>query len=243
MRAHANPVATRAGRRRLQPGRNLDPLLYAFVVGRHEVAVGAHAELADAGWVRACQDSNDLALGPAVGAGASDAYQNAVAVHGVVGGAGGNEDVAAQALTREIGNQEAVAIAVHLEAAGSEFAGLAGGDVLPAAQFDQVAARGEARQRALKFLARRAARPQLANQLLEVRARVGQPGDVLEDRLGVHSSTKAQWEPNGAAANRFGNCQGRLRSISTTTKSSVFGACFARKVRAGAWAGGGMATG
>ena len=135
------------------------------------------------------EDSHDLALGAAVGIQARDAHQHAVAVHGLVRRAGGQEDVAANAFHGAIGDQESVAVAVHLEAARGELAGVAGGDVLPAGQLDQVPARRQPRQGGLEFLARAAASAQLADQLFEARARVRQPRDMLQDRLGVHVST------------------------------------------------------
>ncbi len=80
-----------------QPVGDLDPLLDAVVVGDDEVAVAAGAELADHGGVGALEDADDFAVGAAVAAGVRDADHDAVAVHGRVGDAGRDEEIAAEA--------------------------------------------------------------------------------------------------------------------------------------------------
>ena len=59
------------------------------------------------------QDLDDLAVGAAVGFDARDADDHAVAVHGLLGGVGRDEDVAGDALDGALGDEEAVAVAVH----------------------------------------------------------------------------------------------------------------------------------
>ena len=82
----------------------------------------------DHGRMGALQDLDDLAIGAAAGFDARDAHDHAVAVHGLLGGIGRDEDVARQCPSiGPLGDQEAVAIAVHVEAAHGEFAA-AGGD-------------------------------------------------------------------------------------------------------------------
>ncbi len=63
--------------------RNQHFVLQARVVGEHVIAVGAVAEKSNDGRVFALDDLYHAALGATVGAAASDACQDAVAVHGV----------------------------------------------------------------------------------------------------------------------------------------------------------------
>ena len=59
-----------------------------------------------------------------------------------VGDAGRDEEVAVEAGRGDVGDDEAVAVAVHVEAADGVLLGLAGEDVLAAAEFDDFAAGG-----------------------------------------------------------------------------------------------------
>ena len=67
-RRHAHAVGEVRRARNLHALRNLDPLLNALVGRNHEVAALADAELADHGHVRAAQNADDFAFGPAVAA-------------------------------------------------------------------------------------------------------------------------------------------------------------------------------
>ena len=137
----------------------------------------------------ALQHLDDLAIGAAAGLDAGDAHDHAVAVHGLLGGFGGDEDVAGDARNRTFGDQEPVTIAMQIEASDGEFAAAGGDHVLAALQLDQVAARREARQRGFQLVAALAFSAQLAHQLLEVGPRVRQLGDVgYNCRVGHHSS-------------------------------------------------------
>ena len=65
----------------------------------------------------------------------------------------GNVDVAAQAGDGHVGNHEAVAVAMHVQAADGEFAADAGGGVVPGAHFDDVAALDQAGELFFELLA------------------------------------------------------------------------------------------
>ena len=80
----------------------------------HEHAAAADAELAHHGRMRALEDLDDFAIGAATGFDAGDAHHHAVAVHGLLRGIRGDVDIARNAFDRALGNQEAVAIAVHV---------------------------------------------------------------------------------------------------------------------------------
>ena len=104
------------------------------------------------------------------------------------GGIGRDEDVAGDPLDRPVGNQKAVAVAVHVEAADGEFAAARGDHIMARAQLQQVAARGQPGQRGFQLLAVGAFRSQFADQLLEVAARVRQARQVVEYGPVRHSS-------------------------------------------------------
>ena len=145
------------------------------------------SEFADDGRVRAPQNPHDFAFGAAVGIGAAHTDHDAVAVHRLPRLLGRDEDVAAHAFERVVGRDEAVAIAVHVQAAGGELAAAAGDGVLPGAQLDQIAARGQPRQRQFQVGASRSAYAQFAHELFEIGARMRQAGDVFENFGVVHS--------------------------------------------------------
>ena len=123
--------------------------------------------------MRPLQHFDDFAIGAAAGFDAGDAHQNAVAVHGFTDALRRQKHVALNAFERLVGNQEAVAVAMHVEAANGEFARTGGDHVVPAAQFDQFAAVGETRQRSFQTLAAVALCAKFTHQLLEVGAGVG----------------------------------------------------------------------
>ncbi len=93
---------------------------------------------------------------------------------------GRNEDVAVHPWNRTFGDQEAVTVAVHVEAADGEFAAAVGDDITAVAQFDEVAAGGQAGQRGFQRDAVFSFAAKLADQLLEVRPGVRQAGDMIE---------------------------------------------------------------
>ena len=159
---------------------NLDPVLNALVVRHDGRAAPRDAELADDGGMRALEDAQDFAVGAAVGLDARDAHHDAVAVHGLAGGIGGDEDIAGNAFNGAVRDEEAVAVAVHAQPAGRVLAAAPGGDVMAAAQLDDVAARGQARQGGLERSAVPTARAEFADQLFEIRLGVRQAGDVFQ---------------------------------------------------------------
>ena len=202
LRAHA--VRRRGTRRALEAVGNEDPLLDALVVRDHEIGFGLHAEFAHHGGVGSPQDAHDFGLGAAVAADPAETHQDAIAVHGFGCCLGRDEDVAAQGLDGVVRNHEAVAVAVHLEAAGGEFAAAAGDHVLAGIELDQIAARGQARQRLFEFGAcDETARAELPHQLLVARPRVRQARDVVEDfgvaqpGRGAHAPTTPQTARSG----------------------------------------------
>ena len=67
-------------------------------------------------------------------------------MHRAARGGNRNVDVAFDAFHGAVGNQEAKAVAMHVETAGGILARFGGDGVLAGAQLDQVAAIGEARE-------------------------------------------------------------------------------------------------
>ena len=104
-RGHADAVhGGGAGGRKFHAVRDIDPLVYAGIGGHHVAAAAADFEFADHGGVGALQHLDDLAIGAAAGLDAGDAHDHAVAVHGLFGGFGGDEDVAGDARNRTFGD-------------------------------------------------------------------------------------------------------------------------------------------
>ncbi len=94
-RGHADAVVRGSGGgRKLHAVGNIDPLLDAAVGGHHVAAAAADFEFADHGGVGALQHLDDFAIGAAAGLDAGDADDHAVAVHGLFGGLGRDENVA-----------------------------------------------------------------------------------------------------------------------------------------------------
>ena len=90
----------------------------------------------------------------------------------LLGGVGRDVDVAGDAFDGTVGDQEAVAVAVHVEAADGELAAAGGDGVLAGAQLDEVAARDQARERGFQFLRVVALGAEFADQLFEIGAGV-----------------------------------------------------------------------
>src|SRR5713101_3618059 len=97
---------------------DLDPLLNALVVRGDEVPRAPDMEFADHGGMGPRQHLENFSIGAAIGLDAGDPHQGAVAVHGAARGTGGDVDIALDAFDGTIRNQEAVAVAMHVEAAG-----------------------------------------------------------------------------------------------------------------------------
>ena len=138
------------------------------------------------GW-RAFQHLDDFAIGAAVRFDARDLDHDAVAMHGVARGRGGNEDVALHALNRTIGDEKAVTVAMHVEAADGEIARFRGRYEMAGAQLDQIAAVLQTLQRQFEVGAGRAFRAELPHELLEIGTGMGQPRNVVEDGGVGHS--------------------------------------------------------
>ena len=68
-------------------------------------------------------------------------------MHGLARGIGGNVDVSLDALDRPLGDQEAVAVAMHVDAADGVFAGARGRHVVAGPGLHQIAARQQSGER------------------------------------------------------------------------------------------------
>ena len=89
---------------------------------RHKVSALANAKLAHHGLVRAPQHLDDLAIRAPIPFDARDANHHAVAMHGRLRRFARDVNVALQAFDRMIGNQEPIAVAMHVQAADGVFA-------------------------------------------------------------------------------------------------------------------------
>ncbi len=111
-----------------------DPLLDAGLE-RNDVAFApANPELAGDSGMRAAENAHHLAFSAAVGVDAGDAGKHGVAVHGVAGGVRRDENVSGDAGHLLGWSDEAVALAVHGEAAGGELLRAARKHILASAQ-------------------------------------------------------------------------------------------------------------
>src|SRR5690242_3611914 len=145
-------VDRRGRRRNGQVFGNLDPVLQALVVRDHEQTAAVNVKLANHGGMRALQNLDDLAVGTPAALDPRDAHYRTVAMHGVARRIGRNVDIARDAFEQPVGDQKAVAVAMHGEAADGEFAAAARGDEMAAAGFDEIAASHQARQHGLEIL-------------------------------------------------------------------------------------------
>ena len=91
-----------AGGREFHAVGNIDPLLDAAVGGHHVAAAAADFEFADHGGVGALQHLDDVAIGAPAGLDAGDADDHAVAVHGLFGVFGRDENVAGDARESDV---------------------------------------------------------------------------------------------------------------------------------------------
>lgn len=160
----------------------------AVVLRHDELSAPVQAKFAHNGGVGALQNLDDLAIGASAGFDARDSHQDAVAVHGLLRRFGWNENVALDAFNGAVGNEEAIAVAMHVEPSGGEFAAAGGNDELSRAQFDELAAFGEAFERGFQVLARGALGACLTHELFEVRAGVGKTRDVVDQRPVGHTT-------------------------------------------------------
>src|SRR5947209_5462547 len=151
-------------------------------------AAPADVELADHGGVRALEDLDDLAIGASARLDARDADDDAVAMHRLLRGVRRDEDVALDGRYGALGDEEAVPVPMQVEPADRKLAAARGDHVLAAAEFDQVAARGQAGEGRVEIVASLAFSSEFANELLEVRPGVGQFGDVVQKGPVCHSS-------------------------------------------------------
>ena len=138
-------------------------------------------EFAHHGLVRAAKDLDDLSVGPAVALDASDADYDAVAVHGLSRRIARYIDVALQPVDGMIGDEEPIAVAMHVEPAHGVFAAEAGDDEMPGFYLHKLTALSQAVESRLQLLAVGPARAKLTNQLLKRGARMRQARNVIQD--------------------------------------------------------------
>ena len=110
--------------------------------GLNEIALPSDVELSDDGHVRAFENANDLAvsLGHLAGADMRTTTRSPFMARS---GFLRDVNVSANAFHRLIGDEESVAITVHVQAADGEFAAFANQDVLVASEFHQFTAKGQ----------------------------------------------------------------------------------------------------
>src|SRR5580698_10032971 len=164
---YAYAIATQHGGGLFHPFRNLDPLPDALVMRRHKVTALAYAKLADHGLVSAPQHLDDLAIRTAIPLDTRNANHHSVTMHGGLRRFTRDIDVTAQALDGMVGNQEAVTVAVHVQAADCIFAAQSRDYKMAGPNFNELSPLDQPIQRTLQFIARCKFRAQFANQLLE----------------------------------------------------------------------------
>ena len=121
---------------------------------RYKISTLANAKFADYGLVRAPQHLDDLAVGASIPFDARDANHHAIAMHGGLRRFTRDVNVAFQAFDGMIGNQESVAVAMHVQAAHSVFAAEPGDYKMTGTNFHQLPALDQAIQRVLQLVAR-----------------------------------------------------------------------------------------
>ena len=179
-RFHPDAVGDSPRRRNLQPLGDLDPLLDAPIVGDHELPAAANPEFTHHGGVRALEHLDDFAVRAPARLDPPDAHHHPVAVHGLLRRFRRDEDVPRHPRRRLVGNQKAVAIAVHIQSPDGEFPAAGGYREVPRAQLDHLAARRQAPERRLQGRAFDALGPQFPRQLFEIGARVRQFAHVFQ---------------------------------------------------------------
>jgi len=173
-----------------------DDFLPDLFVHRHDVVPSrAVVKRTDDGGVRAIDGADDSAFGATVRTNGRDFDKHAVTVHGGTDERRRDENVTSELLLEpfverfRIGQNEAIAIAVHAEAADDHV--LAGRDsrqrVAVGVRLDELPSRNEV----LKFLVERstlvAVETEFADELLESGGTLGLAGDELEDGgVGAH---------------------------------------------------------
>lgn len=157
---------------------NLDPLANLLIVGDDKVAAIGDAELADHDLVGALEDAVDLATDAAIGANATKADQDTIAMHSALRAVLIDEDVAFHAGWFDVEDDKAEAIAVHAQGAGGELAGLAGELEGVAAELNQQPFGGQTLDPAFDFLSADALGAELAGDLLQGAATVGEAFEV-----------------------------------------------------------------
>lgn len=165
---------------------DIDPLTDPVIVGNDMSSVAADAKFANHGLVSAAQDLDDFSVSPAIVLNAGDVDDNSIAMHGGLRGIARDVDVAADAFDGVIGNQESVAIAMHVEPADGIIAAELGGDEVTGADLDEFAAFGQVIEGGVNFSARYAFCGEFPDELFEGGASVGKAGDVGENGGGRH---------------------------------------------------------
>ena len=166
---------------------------------------------ADDGGVAALKDADDAAHAAAVGFGRLHFDEHLVALHGAVDLVGRNKNIFATGRLAGVGTDEAVAVAMEVEAAGGEVvAGADGSGNAPvlAIELDEGAAGGQAgelleEQAALHSAAQR----ELADQLLVAGFLAGGAGDPRKEFLVGHSSRVGHERRRGRGTEDAGDAE------------------------------------
>lgn len=158
----------------------------------NKISARADAQLSHHGCVGVFQNAHELARSAAIGFDTADVNEGAVAVHGFFSRFKRDIDVAIDTLDRSVRDEEAVALAMHVEAAGSVFASGLREDIIAVARLDEGGLRGKLSECGFEIFARASTGSQFSNQLFEIGASVRQLRDVRENqarkagRFGVH---------------------------------------------------------
>ncbi len=132
---NANAIAAQRGRGQFHPSWDLNPLPDTLVVGGYKIPTLANTKFANHGLVRPPQYFDDLAVSAAIPFDARDANHHAIAVHGGLRRFPRDVNVAFQTFDGMIGNQEPVAVAMHIQAAHRVFAAEPGDYKMTGANF------------------------------------------------------------------------------------------------------------
>ena len=181
--AGAAPMRSGRGRRgNFQPVGDVDPAADAVVVRDDEVAVAARRwnSPTTVGWARLRIRTISPSARPPGSMRVMRARTRSPCM-ACEAEEGARKMSPCDAFDGAVGDDEAVAVAVHVEAAGGVLAGVGGGDVVAGLELDEVAAGGEAVEDGFQLVAHGAVGAEFADELLEGGAGVRQALDVLDE--------------------------------------------------------------
>ena len=183
--------------------------LDAVVDGTHVVVALSVVEGSDDGGVGALHDADDAAFGASLAGVRGDLDEDLVAVHGLAGFKGRDEDIALEALAHLAVQRadEAEAVAVHGERADDEIAidGRLGDGITVAGDQDELAADDKIGEERFELLALAATQREFADELLVSGGALGLVFDVLQQiAFRDHSWLERWYRVRGRSANRDG---------------------------------------